>query len=187
MLSRRTLSCAFLLTNIVCAFWIAYHDKGKEYTFVGEDYPVELPIAHQLPLAALSLQESVHYNLNNSDPVSEEEWISIISHPFGLGRVHLGPNNRLFNNVFWHQLHCIREMDRAMKNRQDPHATPAHIRHCLNYLRQSFLCDADYALEWGDIMQRDFDQQRLEDTRVCRDWDVVFHHLENSMLKWAKN
>lgn len=153
--------------------------------FKGDDYPIELPLSSPPEFVAMTLQETVHYPFNISDPDSEKEWETLFTNPVGLGRVHLGPDNRVFTNVFWHQMHCIREMERAIQDRSHPVSTPKHIRHCLNYLRQHFICDADYTLEEGDFMARDFELQRSSDTRLCRDWEIVYQTLERRVRKWA--
>ncbi|KAF9256978.1 hypothetical protein L218DRAFT_880547, partial [Marasmius fiardii PR-910] len=149
--------------------------------YIGDDYPIELPIAQELDFAAMTVQESTHYSLNVSDPMSEFEWLTLPSNPLGFGRVNLGSNHRLLTVVFWHQMHCVFEMARAAMNKSHPQATPGHIRHCLNYLRQSFLCDADYTLEFGDFMERDYERERVGDTKVCRNWEAVFEEMEHRM------
>ncbi|KAG7100297.1 hypothetical protein E1B28_002072 [Marasmius oreades] len=151
------------------------------YTYIGDDYPIELPIAQQLDLVAMTLQETTHYSLNASDPITSAEWFTLMNNPYGFGRVNLGSNHRLLTVVFWHQMHCISEMARAIMNRSHPEAVRGHIQHCLNYLRQSFLCDADYMLEAGDFMERDFERERVADTRVCRNWEAVMQDMEHRM------
>lgn len=132
----------------------------------------------------MTLQETIHYDLNISDPVVEHEWDSLMLYPRGFGRVHLGSEHRVFNIVVWHQMHCLRAMERAIQNRSHPLSTPGHVRHCLNYLRQTFLCTADHTLEEGDFMRRNFEVQRVADTRICRDWELVESVMNRKMLEF---
>ncbi|THV07089.1 hypothetical protein K435DRAFT_710411 [Dendrothele bispora CBS 962.96] len=164
-----------------------------KFSYIGDDYPIELPFAQSLHFVTMTLHESTHYDLlnpNTSDPVlariSDTEWQSTITNPLGMGRVHLGDNHRLFTATFWHQIHCVREMARAIVDPDHPEATPGHIEHCLGYLRQGFLCEAEYGLEAGDFMKRDFVTEPIADTVVCRDWEGAFKYLEEQTEEWVR-
>jgi hypothetical protein len=39
-------------------------------------------------------------------------------------------------------------------------------------------------LEEGDFMDRDFEMQRIADTRMCRDWDTVQRVMDERMLRF---
>lgn len=153
----------------------------------GDDYPIEIPFAKPLDFVAMTLQETVEFSSNLSDPATEEQWATLLLQPVGMGRLHLGSKERVFTAIFWHQMHCIRELERGILDRSDKEATPHHIRHCLNYLRQHFLCEADYTLEEGDFTQRNFQYERSADTRVCRDWDSAYSIMGERIKEWAKN
>ncbi|KXN85263.1 hypothetical protein AN958_11557 [Leucoagaricus sp. SymC.cos] len=136
-----------------------------------------------MPYVGMTLHETVHYGLNASDSVGEEEWSTLSIFPRGFGRIHLGEERRVFNHVFWHQMHCIVSMQTAVRNRNNPFTHPPHIGHCLNYLRQTFLCAADHTLETGDFLKRDFEKDRIADTRMCRDWDMVERYLGGERIQ----
>ena len=136
---------------------------------------------------AMTLHESVHFTLlTGSDPVIATEWESLASHPDGFGRTRLGPNHRLFVMTFYHQLHCIWKFQQALVDRSDPTASHHHVQHCLNYLRQTLLCEAAENVEEGDFMKRDFEQDRVGDTLICRDWEMVYNVLDSAYAEWER-
>ncbi|KAF9445734.1 hypothetical protein P691DRAFT_805263 [Macrolepiota fuliginosa MF-IS2] len=173
---------ALVLLNVVSS--TLSRSRSRAYTYVGDDYPIELPLEEKLLLVSMTLEETVHYELNISDPVAEREWDSLMLYPRGFGRVHLGPERRVFNIVFWHQMHCLRSMERAIQNRSHPFSTPGHVRHCLNYLRQTFLCGADHTLEDGDFTIQNFEMERIADTRMCKDWEAVESTMNRKILEF---
>ncbi|KAJ7217068.1 hypothetical protein GGX14DRAFT_533680 [Mycena pura] len=147
------------------------------------DYPLEYPIGALDPVA-MTLHESVHFALNASDAVAADEWVLISSVPKGIGRTRLGPTQRVYVVTVAHQLHCLRRIHIALLNREDPLANSGHIHHCLNYLRQTLLCEAADTLERGDFMERDYELERISDTLLCRDWDRVFEILDGKYDEW---
>lgn len=151
--------------------------------YIGADYPAILPI-HSLPPAELALQETVHFPL--AGPGADEDWATIVNNPEGFGWVRLGPDDRLFALVMFHQLHCLRQMQRAIADRNHPLANPHHIRHCINYLRQAFLCKADFSLESGDFMARNYSEGQMGDTMACEDWSVLYDYLESNYEDWKR-
>ncbi|KAH9929361.1 uncharacterized protein B0H18DRAFT_996757 [Fomitopsis serialis] len=134
----------------------------------------------------MTLHESVHFTLNGTDPVITAEWESLATHPDGFGRTRLGPDHRLFVMTFYHQLHCIWKFQQALVERNDPTASKHHVQHCLNYLRQTFLCEAADSVEEGDFMDRNFEQDRIGDTLVCRDWEKVYNVLDGAYAEWEQ-
>lgn len=57
--------------------------------------------------------------------------------------------------------------------------------HCLNYLREMILCDANPALERSipEFGQKAIDS-RTE--RVCKDWETVYRELEEKHHKYQE-
>ncbi|KAH9834558.1 uncharacterized protein C8Q71DRAFT_147219 [Rhodofomes roseus] len=160
-------------------------ESSRPYSYLGDDYPLDYPLG-DLDAVAMTLQESVHFTLNGSDPVVTAEWESIAAHPDGFGRTRLGPDHRLFVMTFYHQLHCIWKFQQALVDRNDPTASEHHVQHCLNYLRQTFMCEAADSVEEGDFMTRDFEQDRIGDTLVCRDWGKVYDVLDEAYAGWEQ-
>ena len=104
--------------------------SNRDYSFVGDDYPLELPLGH-LDKVALTLHESIHYDLNLSDPIAEAEWIQLaVQHPGEFGRSRLGQEHRIFSTVFYHQLHCLRNIEIAILKHAHPVATREHFGVC---------------------------------------------------------
>ncbi|KAF9033401.1 hypothetical protein BJ165DRAFT_1567688 [Panaeolus papilionaceus] len=134
----------------------------------------------------MTVQDSTHYQLNLTD-YSEKEWMTLISWPHGSGRIHLGETHRLFNAVYFHQLHCVQIMEEALQDRHYGMADYHHVGHCLHYLRQTLMCDADYTLEEGDFMKRykNCDLRSGGDTRVCRDWEKLYDIVAQRVKTWA--
>lgn len=132
---------------------------------------------NDLEIVAMTLHESVHFTMNSTGPLQEAEWETLTKNPDGLGRVRLGPDNRVLTAVFAHQLHCIRQIERAFIDRDHNISSPHHVSHCLNYLRQTFLCDAADTIEEGDFMKRNLQTDRVGDTLICWDWERVYEEM----------
>ena len=65
----------------------------------------------------------------------------------------ISPNPR--GLAVYHQLHCLDAIRRSYYaaldgdelDQLDEHLVPGHVRHCIDYLRQALLCNADTNLE----------------------------------------
>ncbi|KAJ7585129.1 hypothetical protein C8J56DRAFT_949948 [Mycena floridula] len=173
--------CIILLLNgIILILNLRFSLRSiPQHTFIGSDFPVELPMTEKLEYVAMTLQETVHFQLNQTgaDGTVIDDWRSLVMLPWK-ARVHVGPDQRLFNLVYFHQLHCLRELARTILPQGDRIHSHGHMMHCLHYLRQGFLCEADGRLEVGDFMLRDFESDRVADTLVCRDWEKVHNYLK---------
>ncbi|KAJ6490180.1 hypothetical protein DFH09DRAFT_947967, partial [Mycena vulgaris] len=146
-----------------------------------DDYPVELRI-EKIGAVELGFQETVRFDLNASDDISDKEWHTLYGgRPY---TVHLGPDQRIFVLSFYHQLHCLRAMQFALLH-AEPY-TPEHVQHCLNYLRQHLLCAADDDLEAGDFLEWDFGAGLLETSRVCRDWERVNQVVDINLVDFRR-
>jgi len=159
----------------------------SDYTYVGRDFPVEYPVSNFEPVA-MTLQESVHYSLNVSDETANGEWDALDT-PRHHGHTHLGPQYRLFALTIGHQRHCLETLHRGLLNKYghtDIEPNHHHWQHCLNYLRQMFLCDAVDTLEEGDFMERDYSVHRISGDMVCRDWEAVFATLDAKQREWSE-
>ena len=127
----------------------------------------------------MTLEESVHYPPLGA-PV-DKEWLSIASPSYGY--VRLGPEDRTFVITMFHELHCLRMINRAFSKMVG--ANIAHIKHCLNYIRQSVLCDPDLTLEPGNFEERDFEVERVGGTHVCLDWDPLYEWVDENYFGWV--
>ncbi|KAH8116700.1 hypothetical protein DFH11DRAFT_1724666 [Phellopilus nigrolimitatus] len=121
------------------------HDESNAYSYVGDDYPEHLPLPPR-PAAPVSFSLAADA-FPITGPGAEEQWASI--YPPGYGFVRVGASARLLCVAQFHQLHCVDKMRLYLA---DPRGAGAHLgfahqQHCMNYLRQLFLCAADRTLE----------------------------------------
>lgn len=127
-------------------------------------------------MVTMELEESVHYSLNN--PEAYDEWVYGI--PYGGGTYRVGALNRALVVSKFHQLHCIRTMHKILVE-GGPHQ---HAEHCLRYLREEILCEANTTLEPGDFTTTNFTEKRAGATYVCRDWTQVYKEVEENWRVW---
>ncbi|KAG1861300.1 hypothetical protein F4604DRAFT_1587943 [Suillus subluteus] len=154
----------------------------REYSYIGEDYPTELPL--RLDTVALKFNESDHYG--TSDEKAWAEWKSLDHFPHGHGFVRLGPDRRLFGISMFHQIHCLQMIRLALI-----FGPNGHSGHCMNILRQGILCNADITL---DPLVTDPDGSMtgtdgLNVIHVCRDWSQLYDYIienQNGPLWWEE-
>ncbi|KAI0663837.1 hypothetical protein C8Q70DRAFT_1050464 [Cubamyces menziesii] len=140
-----------------------------QYTFVGEDYPAYYPL--DMDEVSLTPEFTIHYQV--SGETAEREWASIL--PEGGGFLHLGAEERPFGITLFHQLSCLQRLRRAI----DTGDASAPVHRCMNYLRQSILCEANPTIEpvipilGGWTVDAKF-------PRVCKDWTQVYMLAEKN-------
>ncbi|KAI0074341.1 hypothetical protein K474DRAFT_1665530 [Panus rudis PR-1116 ss-1] len=166
-----------------------------DYTWIGDDRPNALPLSVDPPVA-LTIENSRHYAASSED--ADAEWLSIYPGT-NRGFIRLGPNKRFFGLAMFHQIHCLNSLRLAMTGRP-PHSLRRrddgdkewmndevqieHAHHCLNYLRQAILCNADLTLE-PEIREGTEDVgEGLGVTHVCRDWSKVYAFVEQNEVEW---
>ncbi|OCH90271.1 hypothetical protein OBBRIDRAFT_731097 [Obba rivulosa] len=168
------LGSAFVLTSLLSVIVGQYHARRaavrpREHTFEGDDYPAYYP--HELGTVQLTPENTIHYQIYYSS--AEREWESIF--PAGGGFVRLGPDQRPFGFTLFHQLHCLSRIREAVNARKPTQ----HVHHCLNYLRQTILCDANPTLEPIIPILNELDVNS-EVPRVCMDWTEVYRLAEEN-------
>ncbi|KZV85739.1 hypothetical protein EXIGLDRAFT_803200, partial [Exidia glandulosa HHB12029] len=141
----------------------------------GHDHPESFPLAGDLDVVELVVEETVHYTLSNQNDV---EWASTAA--AGYGYCRLGPDDRLFILSMFHELHCLRYFNYAFDNT----VNAEHRLHCLSYLRHSILCSPDLTLEPDDFVERDFTTDRVGETHECRDWSAIYAELDENWERW---
>ncbi|KAJ3571226.1 hypothetical protein NP233_g3891 [Leucocoprinus birnbaumii] len=153
----------------------------REYSLLGHDYPEFLPLPIALtPDIPVVAEETVHYPVLGN--ASDAEWFSLTS--AGYGYVRLGGEHRVFMVTMYHELHCLRVLNKAFG--KHPIATPGHIQHCLNYLRQGALCHPDLSLEPGNFEEKDFGVERTGAIHMCRDWEAPYEVMSERLDLWLK-
>lgn len=160
------------------------HELIVTVAFIGSDFPIRFSISNK-PVEMTFEESSTSFPLNG--PEGDEVWSSLIpdSH---LGYVRLGPDRRIFAIAMFHELHCVNifrtaldEPDGGGGSRQGH-----HVQHCLNYLRQLFLCSADHTLEPYDFLSQNLNYTKdgIGATRECRDWKAVYEGADLNYREW---
>ena len=95
---------------------------------------------------------------------------------------------RMFVVTMFHELHCLRMLNAAYYSVQ---VSEGHLKHCLHYIRQMALCDADMTPEpagWEEKwnVENDSGLDREGATHVCQDFQSVFYAVENNWAEWLR-
>jgi len=132
----------------------------------GTDFGEDLAL--RLDSVPMEFGDDLNHQLNGT--VTHGDWIPFT--PGELGVVRLGPEHTVANLVLFHQLHCIQILYSAFKSGiKESHYD--HLQHCLFYLQQLALCDADSSLEPGDFLSKVPGQHSGSFTKQCLDWKTV--------------
>ncbi|RDX57168.1 hypothetical protein OH76DRAFT_1476613 [Lentinus brumalis] len=189
MLSSTTKVLLLFLVNIVNVLYILSYVrnasssrsaafKEHDYSWRGHDFPEHLPLPFEVERVPVTIEESVHYPPLGAP--TDQEWLSIASPSYGY--IRLGPEDRTFVITMFHELHCLRMINRALSKM--PGATVDHIKHCLNYIRQGILCEPDLTLEPGNFEERDFEVERIGGTHMCLNWDPLYEWVDDNYYGW---
>lgn len=138
------------------------------------------------PLAdvEMTFHESTRFGLDDED--SRLNWKTLLTNQFGLGFVHLGPYHFRHIAGAYHSLHCLYTMQMDFDKPNHSAHPSHHFVHCLMYLRQVFLCNADDFLEEGDFMDRNITMDRMGSTRKCRDWSQAAQWVDQNFKEWVE-
>ncbi|GJE91772.1 hypothetical protein PsYK624_079230 [Phanerochaete sordida] len=142
-------------------------------------------IAHfpeEVGCAELTFQETSRYAVDA--PESHAEWTLLWPSWSHAGFVRLGPAHRKLQVALYHELHCVHVLANALARTMGADEPRGHIAHCFDYLRRTFLCAADTALEPGDFLARDYARHPVGVTRACRDWSAVMGATEQNYRVW---
>lgn len=130
-------------------------------------------------------------NFAISGPGKAELWHSV--YPEGYGFVRLGSGDRILCTAMFHQLHCLEKMRILLDDPFNTEVSFPHQQHCMNYLRQLFLCKADVTLEpilehvHGAELDESTDLSMLSGDGVtyeCGDSKVLYHTAASNYLDW---
>ncbi|KAF7312206.1 hypothetical protein MIND_00233500 [Mycena indigotica] len=159
----------------------AYRPQKDEhsYSYIGDDFPPLLPGVALDERIKMVAEESVQYSLL---PEARDAWYAAF--PDGVGSVRLGLHHRTFFVSMYHELHCLQQFRDTLVD-LSPHVAWGHLHHCLNYLRERALCQADLTLEPGDFTTRNFEHDRTGATHVCRDWSAVISKVDDNWSDWV--
>ncbi|KAI0078429.1 hypothetical protein K474DRAFT_923593 [Panus rudis PR-1116 ss-1] len=158
-------------------------EEEELYTWLDRDNPLEMPIG-PIPTVEMTFQESRRFSFSDDD--SRDNWETLFTNQFGIGFAHLGPFHHRFISAAYHSLHCLYSMTEDF-DQPDHLGNPSHhFVHCLMYMRQIFLCNADATLEPGDFMARNLTIDRMGPTRQCRDWTYVGAWIDANFREWSE-
>lgn len=96
---------------------------------------------------------------------------------------------RMFVVAMFHELHCLRMLSAGYES--EGRMTDGHLKHCIHYIRQMALCDADMTPEpagWEEkwSVEDDTGLDREGATHVCRDFQSIFDAVENNWAEWLQ-
>ncbi|KAL7277247.1 hypothetical protein ACG7TL_009100 [Trametes sanguinea] len=178
--------------NIVLILYLFHILEGlvpaaREYTYVGDDFPAQLPL--KLPAVGLVLSsDASHFSL-----YADDDWGSLFPLSDGFITLHpsplthapataqsSSPDGRTFLISMVHQLHCLDVLRVAfVANRT---GAAQHAAHCLRYLRQAVLCHADATLEPDEPGVRDGRWEHAASgvgaVHRCRDWTALRRYMD---------
>jgi len=167
-----------MLFNIICLlFSVSLYNKAKvTYDYVGQNFPENLPL--NVGTIEMIFDDSIRYSISKN--VSFGMWLT--KFPVGAGYIHLGPEDRAFYMAMWHELHCLEIIYSSLEPDTETFGGVEHLQHCLNYLRQYFLCNADDVLEPGD-----YHTETTSFVRKCFDWQTIFDFNARNRAQFDKN
>lgn len=167
-----------LVIKLAATIWLNHQLRGlegKEYTYVGNDYPETLPLSSHRARARIGFENTKHYELDTEQ--GAREWEALVP---GDGVVHLGPEKEPFSVSLFQQLKCL---DVLRKEIVDGKRTEV-ARHCLNYIKQMILCRGDVHLESFNYASH-IDPIDQSGDWECRDWDVVYREVRRNQAAAA--
>ncbi|KAJ7736770.1 hypothetical protein DFH07DRAFT_842766 [Mycena maculata] len=129
----------------------------------------------------MMVEDSVRYRHPNNG--AGEEFAK--GFPPGQGAFPLEENNHATFVSMYHQLDCMDTFGRALTTTSH-RAGWKRLQHCLNYLREVALCQADKTLEAGNFSERDFRIERQGAGHVCRDWEYLHKAVQSNWVRWRR-
>ncbi|KAF8960220.1 hypothetical protein BDZ97DRAFT_1834579 [Flammula alnicola] len=201
LLQKRIHVVAALLIAVPLFFIATYEDVSAfmrstgptnttprhDYTYMGSDYPRSWPLP-PLDHVYLSLENSLHYAFNT--PLGDAEWNATL--PSSGAVIHLGPSQRPFTLGLFHQLRCLNIIRETLVQFYADDSSDAQInrpelvRHCMNYIRQTLLCNSDLRLE-SVRAPKGHQLSVPEVTHKCRDWTAVYEAAERSFKEYSEH
>lgn len=126
---------------------------------------------------------------------NSSDWDSILPH--GDGFFYHPDDGQHYLLAHYHNLHCLRSLrhylDIAMVSNPDYKFNTmdkGHVDHCLIYLRQIALCNADVTLEPANHKQVTPDGKVAETVtgvgvmHRCTDWSQIWEYMEDNFEKY---
>jgi len=182
------IAAAVLSLVLVAATYVAFSDEYHPAFWRMSTAPGAL--SFRVPKAApvaMSITDSVRYQLDTS---GAEDYAKLL--PSGGHIVYIDDDDSQtigpepYTVTLFHQFRCL-DIIRDSINQLSLESTPVSTmtRHCMNYLRQTILCQPNLRLESaktsGGVAARTYDA-------VCRDWTPLYEEAERNhqaYLAWS--
>jgi len=137
-----------------------------------------------IPSATRVVNDALAPNPNNT---LDRPWGTLTPHDYYVAKPI--PGKRMFVVTMFHELHCLRMLNRGYGPRGA--VSEGHLKHCLHYIRQMALCDADMTPEpagWEEkwAVEDDTGLDREGATHICKDFQSVFDGLQNNWAEWLR-
>lgn len=137
----------------------------------------------------MSVESSVHYAFDT--PQGQTEWNTTL--PSGGAVIHLGPMRRPFTVGMFHEIRCLGIIREILSDFYADTGPGAQIpgdqlrlaTHCMNYLRQMVLCNADLRLETVRAA-KGHGLTVPEVTHTCWDWEAVYLAAEENYMAFTQ-
>ncbi|KAM3064785.1 hypothetical protein ACMFMG_008734 [Clarireedia jacksonii] len=185
--TRYILLVATVLSCSILSFWVGSQRVGLGHPLCDESMST-------IPLS-IRPHSLVYQRPFADDPALRQTdiWDTIFPNNGTVGGYFSHPTIAPKRSTFsaFHQLHClhaIREAYYDATNKSESrhshsshadmpsHTSPAHIRHCIDLIRQSLMCHADTTIE---VKDEEINGVRGFGTvHMCRDW--------NELVKWTE-
>ncbi|TFY63039.1 hypothetical protein EVG20_g6487 [Dentipellis fragilis] len=180
----------FNVVVLISSIWNHYHNSRPAYTYLGESFPPVIPDPDparngaplQLPTINYALEDSARFS---TAPSATRAWSISLARQWGYMR--LGAHRRIFALSMFHEYHCIYLFARSLATRS---GADGHIHHCMNYVRQHLLCEADRTLEepgWEDVGSGWYmgGKTRVAGReRQCKDWSALWEIEKDNNREW---
>ena len=141
--------------------------------YVDNDFPAQLSL--RLSTVGLVIESGYpHFSL-----YADDDWGTLF--PKSSGFTDLGPSNRTFLVSSMHQIHCLDVFRVAFVTNRTGMAH--HVQHCLHYMRQVVLCNADTTLEpaFAELHEGQwvYGANAVSSTHRCKDWTALRRYLDD--------
>ncbi|KAJ7602492.1 hypothetical protein DFH06DRAFT_1258701 [Mycena polygramma] len=172
---RRLIVLAFVFLVALASSSILW--SGKPQKLDNEPLSFRVAFGDEVALRVITAKR---YGLGED---GDEEWSKIL--PSGGHLVHITEDvsgvPEAHTVTLFHQLKCLDIIRTQYKSLPSEPISP-HTRHCMNYLRQTLLCQPNLRLE---SVEDEFglSDRNFYDT-VCRDWTAVYSEAERNQAEF---
>ncbi|KIM35411.1 hypothetical protein M413DRAFT_449795 [Hebeloma cylindrosporum] len=175
---------SLMLNGMGTALYSVLRQAGSSPYLFSDHTPARLPINPRK--VALEVVDSERYGMHD-----DNDWASVT--PLGHGFVKIGEGEDFYAISMYHQLHCLNGFRKMLSGEQRNASRiehdEQHVLHCLSYLRQMVLCNADITLEPA-FSAENTDGRKTKAaygtgvTHQCKDWEEIRAFSESNYETW---